>query len=76
MKTEHAVCAIVAGLGVGMLLGVVVAPRSGKRTQALLKQKTLVGLDQLADKGKAIGAEIDNALEAGKQAYKRAATRG
>jgi hypothetical protein len=67
MKTENAVCAIIAGVGAGMVLGMAVAPRSGKRSQALLKEK-------LASTGKEISRGLTGAVDVGKRAYDRAAS--
>ena len=93
MNSNRVLCVGLTGLAVGVLLGLAFAPRSGKATQALVRQKTREGLDQLAASGKKVGAQIQDladrgkeivarskdqvteALEAGKQAYNRAAVR-
>jgi len=94
MNSNRVLCAGLTGLTAGVFLGLAFAPRSGKETQALLKQKTRESLDQLAASGKKVGAQIQDladrgkemvarervqvteALQAGKQAYNRAALRG
>ena len=58
MRTEQVVFAGLVGLGAGLLLGLVFAPRSGKETQELVRQKTREGLDQLAASGKRVGGQL------------------
>jgi len=94
MNSNRMLCAGLTGLAAGVFLGLAFAPRSGKETHALLRQKTREGLDQLAARGKKVGTqlkdladkgkdlaarggeELTDALQAGKQAYGRAAMRG
>lgn len=94
MNSNRVLCAGLTGLAAGVFLGLAFAPKSGKETQALLRQKTREGLDQLAASGKKVGIQLKeladkgmdlaasgredltDALQAGKQAYNRAATRG
>jgi|GEM_PF-6673009 len=58
MTTSRAVCAGLAGLAAGVFLALAFAPRSGKQTQALVKQKTRQGLDRLGAGGKKIGGHL------------------
>lgn len=94
MNSNKVLCAGLTGLAAGVFLGLAFAPRAGKETKALLRQKTREGLDQLAASGKRVGAQVQDladrgkdiaargrdqvteALDAGKQAYNRAAARG
>ena len=51
MRTEWA---FLAGLGVGAVATLMLAPRSGKDTQELLASKMKGGLDQVASAGKKV----------------------
>ena len=53
MKTEWA---FLAGLGVGTVATLMLAPHSGKDTQELLAGKLRGGLDQVASAGKKVRA--------------------
>ncbi len=68
------------GLGIGAVLGVLFAPRSGEDTRDLITGKVRSGLDQARNKGAELvrraqealdreKAQISEAIEAGKQAY-------
>jgi gas vesicle protein len=67
MKAEHVVFVGMVGLGAGLLLGLALAPRSGRDTQALVKQKTREGLDQLAASGKRVGSQLQDLADKGKE---------
>jgi gas vesicle protein len=78
MRTEWA---FLAGLGVGAIAGLMLAPRSGEDTQELLAGKLRGGLDQVASAGKNVRTQVKDlanrgkenvagAIDAGKEAYR------
>ena len=78
MRTEWA---FLAGLGVGTVAGLMIAPQSGKDTQELLAGKLRGGLDEVAAAGKKVRAQVKDlanretenvaeAIDAGKEAYR------
>jgi gas vesicle protein len=84
MRTEWA---FLAGLGVGAVAILMLAPRSGKDTQDLLAGKLRGGLDQVTSAGKKVRAQVkdlanrgkDNvaeAIDAGKEAYEQSRAAG
>ena len=84
MRTEWA---FLAGLGVGAVAGLILAPQSGKDTQELLAGKLKGGLDQVASAGKKVGTQVKDfanrkkedvaeAIDAGKEAYRPSGTEG
>jgi len=84
MRTEWA---FLAGLGVGTVAGLMIAPQSGKDTQELLAGKLRGGLDQVAAAGKKVRAQVKDlanrgtenvaeAIDAGKEAYRTSAAGG
>ena len=79
--------AFLAGLGVGAIATLMLAPRSGKDTQDLLAGKLRGGLDQVTSAGKKVRAQVkdlvnrgkDNiaeAIDAGKEAYEQSRVAG
>jgi gas vesicle protein len=42
------------GLGVGAILGLVLAPRSGEETRTLLREKAQEGIDEAVSQGKRV----------------------
>lgn len=75
MKTQWAFCAALTGLAAGLFLGLAFAPQSGKKTQLLVKQKTRDGLDKLRAGSEHLQDLATDAVDAGKTAYRSAATR-
>jgi gas vesicle protein len=84
MKTEWA---FLAGLGVGTVATLMLAPRSGKDTQDLLAGKLRDGLDQVASAGKRVRTQVKElanrgkenvgeAIDAGKEAYEQSRAAG
>ncbi len=83
-----------AGLGIGTLIGILFAPRSGEETRELITKRYDEGRDYMTKKGTEIREQADeivdrgrkvvarqkeniqSAVEAGKQAYREASTRG
>lgn len=65
MNSNRVLCAGLTGLAAGVFLGLAFAPRSGKETQALLRQKTREGLDQLAGGGQLIGTQLQDLADKG-----------
>ena len=84
MRTEWA---FLAGLGVGAVVGLMLAPQSGEDTQELLAGKLKGGLDQVRSAGKKVRAQVKDvadrgkegiaeAIDAGKEAYRTSGTEG
>ena len=84
MRTE---CVFLAGLGVGAVAGLMVAPQSGKDTRELLAGKLRGGLNQVASAGKKVRAQVRDlanrgkenvaeAIDAGQEAYRTSGTEG
>jgi gas vesicle protein len=83
-----------AGMGIGAVIGILFAPRSGEETRNLLQSRAEEGrdylnkrsqelreqADDLVDRGrKAVARQRENvtsAVDAGRQAYREASTRG
>ncbi len=70
---------LLVGLGIGAVLGILFAPRSGGDTRDLITGKVRTGLDQARNKGAELSRraqqalhrekeQISEAIEAGKQA--------
>jgi len=75
--------AFAIGLGVGAVVGMMFAPKSGEETRALLREKAQGGIDEVVAQGKRVArkalAAADNAKEfvgeavdAGQSAYREA----
>ena len=75
--------AFAIGLGVGAILGLVLAPQSGEDTRALLREKALEGIDEAVSQGKRVARKaqkaadsarefVNDAAEAGQGAYREA----
>ena len=84
MRTEWA---FLAGLGVGAVVTLMLAPQSGKDTQDLLAGKLRDGLDQMASAGKKVRTQVKDlanrgkenvaeAIDAGKEAYEQSRAAG
>jgi gas vesicle protein len=84
MKTEWA---FLAGLGVGAVATLMLAPQSGKETQELLAGKLRDGLDQVGSAGKKVRAQVKDfanrgkeniaeAIDTGKEAYRTSGAGG
>jgi gas vesicle protein len=59
--------AFLAGLGVGAVVGLMVAPQSGKDTQELLGDKLRGGLDQVASAGRKVRRQVKDLANRGKE---------
>jgi gas vesicle protein len=84
MRTEWA---FLAGVGVGAVAGLMLAPQSGGATQELLASKLKGGLDQVTSTGKKVRVRVNDvaqrgkesiaeAIDAGKEAYRRSGAEG
>jgi gas vesicle protein len=84
MRTEWA---FLAGLGVGAVATLMLAPQSGKDTQQLLAGKLRGGLDQVASAGKKVRTQVKDlanrgkenvaeAIDAGKETYEQSRAGG
>ncbi|MHB8654687.1 MAG: YtxH domain-containing protein [Terriglobia bacterium] len=86
MQVKSTGFGFLTGLGVGVVLGLLYAPQSGKKTQELITKKTQSGLDKFSAAGKRIRAQavnftdkaserISDAVEAGREGYREQKTR-
>jgi gas vesicle protein len=84
MRTEWA---FLAGLGVGTVATLLLAPQSGKETQELLVGKVRGGLDQVTSVGKKVRSQVKDlanrgkdsiaeAIDTGKEAYRTSGVEG
>ena len=73
MRTEWA---FLAGLGVGAVATLMLAPQSGKDTQELLAGKLRDGLDQVGSAGKKVRAQVKDFANRGKQSVAEAIDTG
>ena len=75
--------AFAIGLGVGAILGLLLAPRSGEETRGLLREKAQEGMDEAVAQGKKVARKaqraadstkefVNDAVEAGQGAYREA----
>jgi gas vesicle protein len=71
------------GLGVGAIVGLLLAPRSGEETRGLLREKGQDGIDEAVAQGKKVARKaqraadnakevVNDAVEAGQGAYREA----
>jgi len=71
------------GLGVGAILGLLLAPGSGEETRGLLREKAQDGIDEAVAQGKKVARKaqraadstkefVNDAVEAGQGAYREA----
>ncbi len=84
MRTEWV---FLAGVGIGVVATLMLAPRSDKDTQQLVAGKLRGGLDQVASAGKKVRTQVKDlahrgkenvaeAIDAGKEAYEQARAAG
>ena len=84
MRTEWV---FLAGLGVGAVAGLMLAPQSGEDTQELLAGKIRGGLDQVTSAGRKVRGQVKDlanrgkqgvaeAIDTGKEAYRTSGTEG
>lgn len=75
--------AFAIGLGVGAIVGMIWAPKSGEETRALLREKAQDGIDEAVAQGKKVARRaqratdsarefVNDAVEAGQNAYREA----
>ena len=75
--------AFVIGLGVGAIVGMMWAPKSGEETRALLREKAQDGIDAAIAQGKKVARRaqratdsakefVNEAVDAGQSAYREA----
>jgi gas vesicle protein len=75
--------AFAIGIGVGAILGLVLAPKSGEETRAMLRDKAQEGIDEAIQQGKRVARQahraadtareyVNDAVEAGQGAYREA----
>ena len=77
------ISAFAIGLGVGAIVGMMWAPKSGEETRALLREKAQDGIDEAVAQGKKVARRaqratdsarefVNDAVEAGQNAYREA----
>jgi gas vesicle protein len=75
--------AFAIGLGVGAIMGMMWAPKSGEETRALLREKAQDGIDEALAQGKKVARKaqratdtakdfVNEAVDAGQSAYREA----
>lgn len=75
--------AFAIGIGVGAMLGLMLAPKSGQETRAMLREKAQDGIDEALEQGKRAARKarratdaakeiVNDAVEAGQGAYREA----
>jgi gas vesicle protein len=75
--------AFAIGIGVGAMLGLMLAPKSGEETRAMLREKAQDGIDEALEQGKRVARKarratdtaremVNDAAEAGQEAYREA----
>ena len=73
--------AFAIGIGVGAILGLVLAPKSGEEMRAMLREKAQEGIDEAREQGKRVARKaqraadsarefVNDAVEAGQGAYR------
>ena len=60
-----------AGLGIGALVGVLYAPKSGKETRDTIVQSANEGRDYLSNRGQELKGQVDQWVQKGKQTIGR-----
>jgi gas vesicle protein len=73
MKTEWA---FLAGLGVGAVAALMVAPQSGKETQELVADKLKTGLDEVNSAGRKIRGRVKDLAKRGQETVGKAVSVG
>jgi len=59
--------AFAIGLGVGAIVGMMWAPKSGEETRALLREKTQDGIDEAVAHGKKVARRAQRATDSAKE---------
>ena len=60
-----------AGLGLGALVGVLYAPKSGRETRETIRQSATEGRDYIANRGQEFRGQVDTWVKKGKDAVGR-----
>ena len=60
-----------AGLGLGALVGVLYAPKSGKETRDTILQSANEGRDYISNRGQELKGQVDQWVQKGKQTINR-----
>ncbi|MBL8212030.1 MAG: YtxH domain-containing protein [Bryobacterales bacterium] len=59
------------GLGIGVAVGILFAPKSGEETRGLIKSKAGEGTDYLKRRGEDVRSQAGEAIERGKSAVQK-----
>lgn len=65
-----------AGLGIGAIVALLLAPRTGEETRELIEQKTRAGKEYLESKSKELRRQAQDAVEKGKRTAEDLVDRG
>ena len=60
-----------AGLGLGALVGVLYAPKSGRETRETIRQSATEGRDYIANRGQEFRGQVETWVKKGKEAVGR-----
>src|SRR5262249_57062622 len=60
-----------AGLGLGALVGVLYAPKSGKETRDTIVQGAMEGRDYIVNRGRQAGDQVGQWVDKGREVYSR-----
>jgi gas vesicle protein len=60
-----------AGLGLGALVGVLYAPKSGKETRDTIVQGAMEGRDYVVNRGRQAGEQVGQWVDKGREVYSR-----
>ncbi|MBV8847861.1 MAG: YtxH domain-containing protein [Bryobacterales bacterium] len=71
MDEDNKVSYFLFGLGIGVAVGVLFAPRSGEETREYIKGKTLEGADYMRRASQDLRDAAEGALDRGKESLRR-----
>lgn len=71
MEEDNKLSYFFLGLGVGVAVGVLFAPKSGEETRNLLRDKAGEGADYVKRRGEELRGQASDALDRGKQTLQR-----
>jgi gas vesicle protein len=63
---SHALGFFIAGLGIGAVMALLFAPKSGRETRKYIGKRAEKGRDYVSAKGKEVGEQVEEIVEKGK----------
>ena len=66
-NTTHKGTSLLVGLGIGSVIGILFAPKSGKQTREYLEKKTKEQIDWARNKARELRNHADQTVERGKE---------